>query len=530
MGDDATTFGRLDENDRSFLLRVQQHLLLLADLARADVLLYVPAVDDSAVVVAQAEPNTVPPIYTESLVGEQLTPLQDAAVFRALRKGRVAHHLDTELVRGAPTVQDVYPIVREQHVIGALAIETSLLERERQRKKSGIFRSAVAQIRSMILRGQLEGGEHVGRLGEHNGSLVVSNDGQILYVSSIAENLYRKMGLTQSLLHRRVGDLSTDESAVFEALETGGCVEQVVQQSRFTWLRRAIPLVATREQRWLGRLIGSTTEVDGVLLVIEDITEERQKEQALRIKSAMMQEIHHRVKNNLQTIAALLRLQARRSGSPVAGEILQQTINRILSIAVVHEYLSHDQQSIVALREVGQRIIHEVTQSILDPEKHIRFVFEGDHVALPAQQATSCALVLNELLQNAVEHAYPGHAEGLVRVVLHDEGDDLRLEVLDDGRGLPAGFDVERDGSLGLQIVRTLVNDDLKGTFSLVTLRPQGVRAVVTFPKHAWRLDRAASADGMAAEAIHPLTGQRWQLVGARPGPPLGAEVARNLL
>ncbi|MBI2321505.1 MAG: sensor histidine kinase [Chloroflexi bacterium] len=530
MGDDATMFGRLDENDRSFLVRVQQHLPLLADLARADVLLYVPTLDDSAVVVAQAQPNTVPPIYAEALVGERLTPLQDAAVFRTLRRGHVAHHLDTELVRGAPTVQDVYPIVREQRVIGALSVETSLLEHERQRKKSPVFRSAVAQVRSMMLRGQLEGGEQVDRLGEHNGSLVVRHDGAITYVSSIAENLYRKVGLSQSLLHQRIRDLTTDESACFEALETGGCVEQVVQQYRFTWLRRAIPLVATREERWLGRVLGRAREIDGVLIVIEDITDERQKEQELRIKSAMLQEIHHRVKNNLQTIAALLRLQARRTGSLVAAEILQQTINRIVSIAVVHEYLSHDEQSIIALREVGQRIIHEVTQSILDPEKRIRFVCEGDQVTLPAQQATSCALVLNELLQNAVEHAYPARAEGLVRVALHEEGDRLRMEVIDDGQGLPPGFDVERDGSLGLQIVRTLVHDDLKGTFSMAPTAPRGVLATVVFPKHGARYQRGSAADGMAAEAIHPLTGQRWQLVGARSGPPLGAEVARNLL
>jgi two-component sensor histidine kinase len=151
-------------------------------------------------------------------------------------------------------------------------------------------------------------------------------------------------------------------------------------------------------------------------------------------------------------------------------------------------------------------------------------------VALPAQQATSCALVLNELLQNVVEHAYPAHADGLVRVVLHDEGDHLRLEVIDDGQGLAPSFDAERDGSLGLQIVRTLVHEDLKGTFSLANVPPHGTRATVRFPKRGWRYAPASAADGTAAEAIHPLTGQRWQLVGARSGPPLGAEVARNLL
>src|SRR5439155_16483578 len=136
--------------------------------------------------------------------------------------------------------------------------------------------------------------------------------------------------------------------------------------------------------------------------------EERRKDQELSIKSAMIQEIHHRVKNNLQTIASLLRLQARRTGSPEVGDMLRETINRILSIAVVHESLSHDESSIIDVKEVCQRIIAEVTQGILDPDKHIHFAIRGTDLPLPAQQATSCALIVNELLQNAVKHAFRG--------------------------------------------------------------------------------------------------------------------------
>ena len=131
------------------------------------------------------------------------------------------------------------------------------------------------------------------------------------------------------------------------------------------------------------RLRRQTREIDGAIIVIQDVTEERQKEQELKIKSTMIQEIHHRVKNNLQTIAALLRLQARRTDSPEVADMLQQTIHRILSIAVVHEFLSYDESSIVNLREVTQRIVNEVTQGILDPVKRFRFAFEGEDVCCP---------------------------------------------------------------------------------------------------------------------------------------------------
>jgi len=311
--------------------------------------------------------------------------------------------------------------------------------------------------------------------------LVVDKHGSILYISSIAENLYRKLGFTQSLLHSRIADLTTDESVFFKSLEAGACVEQLVQEGNLSWVKKAIPLIAASRRGLCDPSTGGSPESDGVMVVIHDITEERQKEQELRIKSAMIQEIHHRVKNNLQTIAALLRLQARRTGSPDVSEILQQTISRILSIAVVHEFLSHDESSIIDLKEVCQRILNEVTQGILDPEKNIKFSLIGESAYLPAQQATSCALIVNELLQNAVEHGYGSKSEGTIEVRLRDLGDELTVEIVDDGQGLPANFSIAEGGNLGLQIVQTLVRDDLKGQFRLSN--GNGVRAVVTFPK-----------------------------------------------
>jgi two-component sensor histidine kinase len=213
------------------------------------------------------------------------------------------------------------------------------------------------------------------------------------------------------------------------------------------------------------------------------VTADRHQEQELKIKSAMIQEIHHRVKNNLQTIASLLRIQARRTESPEVGEILRETINRILSIAVVHESLSHDESSIIDVKEVCQRLITEVTQGILDPEKRIRFTIRGSDFPLPAQQATSCALIVNELLQNAVKHAFRGRLEGEVVVDLINGDEQMRIEIADDGQGVGPGFDDRRESSLGLQIVRTLVREDLRGTFEIRNRPDGGLSATVAFPR-----------------------------------------------
>jgi two-component sensor histidine kinase len=186
----------------------------------------------------------------------------------------------------------------------------------------------------------------------------------------------------------------------------------------------------------------------------------------------------------MQTIASLLRLQSRRADSPAVSRALQEGINRILSVAVIHEFLSHQDARVINIRDVSQRIIQQVSEGVLDREKGIGLDLRGPNIYLPTQPATVCALVINELLQNALEHGYERQEGGTVTVNLMDDGDQITISVDDDGVGLPEEFDLAQTGSLGLQIVSTLAQGDLKGTFELRD-RDKGVSAVVTFPKHS---------------------------------------------
>jgi two-component sensor histidine kinase len=268
-------------------------------------------------------------------------------------------------------------------------------------------------------------------------------------------------------------------------MERGVCLEQRVQEHDLVWIKRVVPLVSGGDASWSSRMIGRRAVPTGAVVAIQDVTDELQKEQELKIKTAMIQEIHHRVKNNLQTIAALLRLQARRTGNPEVADQLRESIGRIISIAVVHEFLSHEETSVINIHEVSNRILAEVRNGVLDHTRPIALSLEGTRsFTLPAQQATSCALIINELVQNAVEHAFVGLPGGSIVVRLAEQGDSLYIEIQDDGRGLPHDFDAVRQGGLGLQIVRSLVREDLKGEFEFLTrANGQGVRAVVSFPK-----------------------------------------------
>ena len=484
----------LTQEDMAFLEKIVGDLGILADLSRADVLMYCPVATDQAVVVAQASPHSILPIYSESLVERRVTFTDEPAIISALTEG---HRSVTEVRRGndyqhspakrAPIVQESYPIRgTDGQVVAAVCIETNLIERERHRRRSKVLQRALKQFQGMVLAGDLRGADRLTPFAEHDGILVVDVQHRIQYVSGIATSLYRKLGYVGNLLKWRIKDLELDDNnPVLEALDKGECVEREIQVHDLIWVKKAIPLFSSG--RGLSRLLSRDSappRVESVLVTIHDETDFRRQEEELRIKATMIQEIHHRVKNNLQTIASLLRLQARRAETDEIRRALQEGINRVLSVAVIHEFLAHQDARVINIRDVSQRIINQFREGALDRGRGICLDLRGPNIYLPTQPATVCALVINELLQNALEHGYERQEGGTVTVSLQDDGEQITILVDDDGVGLPEEFDLAQTGSLGLQIVSSLVQSDLKGSFELRS-RNKGVSAVVTFPKHA---------------------------------------------
>ena len=230
---------------------------------------------------------------------------------------------------------------------------------------------------------------------------------------------------------------------------------------------RAIPLVVG----------GSRT---GALILVRDVTELRRRERELLSKDATIKEIHHRVKNNLQTVAALLRLQARRMSEPEARAALEEAVRRVGSIAVVHETLSLTPEEVVDFDDVAARVATMAVE-VSAPELGITPRLAGTFGRLPAAVATPLAMVLTELLQNALQHGLaPDHGSspacrgpGSLLVTARRLPGRLTVMVADSGAGLPEGFDLSSADSLGLQIVRTLVVAELGGSLE-ISGRPVG--------------------------------------------------------
>jgi len=248
-------------------------------------------------------------------------------------------------------------------------------------------------------------------------------------------------------------------------------------------------LRTTGEERYV-RITSASVGREYVLDSLADLTELRRTQEALIVAQQALerslaekeQEVHHRVKNNLQNVAALLRMQQRRAHEAETRHALSEAISRILSVAVIHEFLSLDETQSINVRDVCQRIVTQTRQA-LAPGQLVEFSVEGPAIYLPSQQATATALVINELVQNALEHGYEHRAHGQIKLVLTDGGDSVKLEICDDGEPLSADFDFSNTASLGLQIVRSLVQADLRGEITLENQPERGVVATVVFPK-----------------------------------------------
>lgn len=218
------------------------------------------------------------------------------------------------------------------------------------------------------------------------------------------------------------------------------------------------------------RLLTTVASEAGVAIENAELyTAAREQARSTRV---LMEEVNHRIKNNLQAILGIVQLQL--GSAPVEPvdlhEVLPDIIARIQAIAVVHELLLEEDVREVDVRESARRILDNARAAAARPDLRITGQVVGARVRLTSRKATAVALVINELVYNAIKHAFPGRSEGSIVISMQEVGGrDVLIQVKDDGVGLPPGFDIERNGRLGLQIVQGMVRQDLQGEFTLAS-------------------------------------------------------------
>ena len=463
----ARTHTRLDVAAIAHLQRLVGAWGVLSDLCFADLLLFsaVTGAPGSFVVLGQVRPTTSQTLHRDDMVGtivdEQERPLLSVAWLRGqIVEGEIAPP------RGERARTQCIPVRWRGRIVGVMTRESAPSVGRRPGELERVYVQTFDRFARMIVDGAFpfagedEDTEESPRVGD--GALLLDANARIEYASPNAINALHRMGIYSNVDGMRLDELGLDDMAVRGSLETGVPVTaEVERRPDVIVLMRSIPLIGD------GRVTGG-------LVLLRDVTDLRRRDRLLLTKDATIREVHHRVKNNLQMITSLLRLQSRRLPGRESAVALLEAERRIRSIALVHEILSRDAAEQVEFNEIVHALVRVAEDAAFSDERKVRFSVTGDAGELPAEVATPLAVVLNELLMNAAEHAFVGRdserdVEGHVDISLDNDLENLVVKVRDDGVGLPAGFTIENTDSLGLSIVWRLVTSQLSGSIEMRT-------------------------------------------------------------
>ena len=479
--------GRSSGVDIEYLHLLVGDWQLLADLAFADIVLWVPTEQDSFVAVAHARPSSSATLFYRDFVGQAIKPEWRKQVTDAFHSSLIIDSAAPDWYEETPTRVRAVPVLRRlsptghettQHPIAIITRHTNLSEARTPSRQELIFNECANDLFAMIAGGDFPDlgaptGPRRGAPRASDGLLRLDVDGMVTFASPNGLSAFNRIGFAGELEGESLAEVTT-------GLLTGVLV-----------VDESLPLVVTGRAPWRTDIeargvtvslraipIRDRGERVGAVVLCRDVTELRHQEQELITKDATIREIHHRVKNNLQTVASLLRIQARRSHSEEARESLNQAMRRVAAIAVVHDTLSEGLSQNVDFDAVFDRVLLLIAEVASTHNTKVHPISTGSFGVLPSEYATPLALALTELVTNAVEHGLAGR-EGEVEILAGRASGILSVKVRDNGVGLGEG---KVGSGLGTQIVRTLIQGELGGTIDWHTMVGSGTEVTIDIP------------------------------------------------
>ena len=460
----------LKANEVEHLSELVAEWRLLADLSFADLLLWLPIRRDEKswpeghLAIAQIRPTTAATVFTEDLVGTSINWGQRTLVDQALSEGEIVRDAKPEQVGQIVIKEETIPVILNGKILAVISRHRNADLMRQPSKLELNYREIAHKIYKMVaegnfpIRNSLYSSESSPRVGD--GLIRLDVNGTIFFASPNARSALSRVGFQKELEGENLGVVfsnlnkgdtqPTDES--WQTMLNGKSLRRTEYESQSAVLDiLVIPLTEGSDRI-------------GAIVLIHNITELRNRDRALLTKDATIKEIHHRVKNNLQTVSALLRLQSRRVTDPIASSALDEAVRRVASIALVHETLSNQSSEFVEFDLVLEQIIKNALD--LNP-RSIGYKKIGEFGSFDSKTATALSLVITELIHNALEHGLSETGDQLT-VEISKNGDQYLVSVCDNGSGLPEEFNIEKSANLGLQIANTLTKNELNGSINLV--------------------------------------------------------------
>ncbi len=456
---------------------------MLADFCFADMLLYIPVGKDRWLISAQVRAATGQTLYHSDYVDTWASDTERILLDQCIKtNGTVQGEIFVQVINGSANMLAI-PVRHEGRIIAVLSREWVVDNARRPGQLETTYADIFSKFAEMVAQGlfpfegRVADASVAPRVGD--GVIVLDAATRVRYASPNAVSALHRVGVSANAIGQTLAELGVAETAARNAYERKEpVIEEIEQTAEVTLLTRSIPLLRQGDVR-------GDVEVTGGVLLLRDVSELRRRDRLLLTKDATIREIHHRVKNNLQTISSLLRLQGRRLTSPEAKEAVAESVRRIRTIALVHETLSREPGEDISFIEIVRPLMRLVEEGLQSADRPVTFQAKGDGGRLAATIATPLSVVILELLQNAVDHGFPeGSSGGAVMVVLAHDEDELHIQVVNNGIALSPDFDFAKATGLGLSIVRTLVTTELAGTIEMrQAVKADGVSSGVAMTK-----------------------------------------------
>lgn len=461
-------FTNLTKKDIQELYRTSAYLSTSALYETADVFIDVyNEMTKEALVVYHKKPRNTSSLYKEEVVGRDALLKNEPGVLRTLETslntiGLLAVTQENRLIK-----QNIYPIRNDQRTVGVIIVETAVdqnIEVANKKEKMSDFSENSSGDRNPQVDALL-----IDQLAE---AVLIFDvpTGKLLAANHRAQELYRKIGYRETISGLHYDNLTIDYTT-FEYIlyQMGNQRDRQFLEQEVAYLNYYFNI----RKVWIDK-------ESRLVMIIQDNTEVKKKEDEIVSKSVAIREIHHRVKNNLQSVVSLLRIQARRTDSDEARKVLKESVNRIMAIATTHELLSKQVEDDVALRQVLEEIVYNF-HHIFNSEKIQLLVEVEPTITVSSEQMVSISLIANELLQNIFDHAFDPEQSGTVEIIGKMDNKVITISVKDDGNGY--NVQQQNETSLGLMIVKSYIKDKLKGKVKIESSK-QGTKTCFYFEQN----------------------------------------------
>lgn len=481
------THTNLSDEDICILESIEKNLPLISKLVGEFIFIDCLTRDpNAAVVVAEAKASNYSSLYKNSVIGKLALRENEPAALRTLELGIETSDLKAITQENMMVKQKTVPIQNNfGRVIGVLIMEKDITAEVSQNRNVEILSETTEQLAQTLIN--LKDSESTPlvndfekSVSEHslmnnnensvdynliNDAIIIFNEhGTSVYANYSAEELFKKLGYKDKIVGMKFNNLALKETKFYELIKEKKSLEFETTVGR---LSLQVKYAVTQKNH-----------IHRVIMLIKDITDIKQKEKELIFKSVVLKEIHHRVKNNLQTIASILRLQSRRINIPEAKKSFNESISRILSIAAVHEVLAQNGIEDIDIKNILSKIKDNTIRNGIQCNKKISIELLGDSFNVNSDKATSIAIVVNELLENSVKHAFNETLEGNIQILIKKGIMYSSISIIDNGKGFD--FNLKKNDSLGLTIVNSIVKDKLSGDITIES-NDNGTKAVFNF-------------------------------------------------